>query len=190
MKRVVVSCLLVAVMIAGCGKDKSADQGVTQNTEVVSSTEINAASSEESADKSVISTEVQLVSAEIATSITDPFREEAADKSTSKLVDSIIKNTNVDFELVTQNVEPGYLAGFDSNNKIKGFKKATMFSPASENVPFIGYVFELKEGKDAAEFSSKLSQSANLIWNDGTVADSLIIESVGNKVLFVMYATK
>ena len=189
MKRVVVSCLLVAVMIAGCGKEKSADQDVTQNTEVVISTEINAASSEELVDENVISTEVQLVSAEIATSITDPFREEAADKSTSKLVDSIIKNTNVDFELVTQNVEPGYLVGFN-NSEIKGFKKATMFSPASENVPFIGYVFELKEEKDAAEFSSKLSQSANLIWDDGTVADSLIIESVGNKVLFVMYATK
>lgn len=48
----------------------------------------------------------------------------------------------------------------------------------------------LKKEKDAAEFSSKLSQSANLIWDDGTIADSLIIESVGNKVLFVMYATK
>lgn len=144
---VVVSSLLIAIILTGCGKDKSAVQDVTQNTEVVCSTEINGASSEELADENVISTEVQLVSAEIAASITDPFREEAADKSTSKLVDSIIKNTNVDFELVTQNVEPGYLVGFNSNSKIKGFKKATMFSPASENIPFIGYVFELKKGE-------------------------------------------
>lgn len=86
-------------------------------------------------------------------------------------------------------VEEGYLTGFD-NAEIKGFKEGAMFAPMIGTIPFVGYVFVLADGQDAASFISTLKSSANLRWNICTSADEMIAGNVGNKVFFVMSPLK
>lgn len=84
-------------------------------------------------------------------------------------------------ELVTMDVNPGYLNGFD--DEIKGFSKATMFSPMIGPIPFIGYVFETDE-PDA--LLASLDASANLRWLVCTEADEKVSDISGNLVFFLM----
>lgn len=68
----------------------------------------------------------------------------------------------------------------------EGFESAASFGPAISTIPFIGYVFELKDGIDADTFVKSLEDSADLGWNICTHADEMASGIAGNKVCFVM----
>ena len=61
-----------------------------------------------------------------------------------------------------------------------------MFGPMIGTIPFIGYVFELKDETDVNQFISTLKSNANLRWNICTEADEMVVCSVDKKVFFVM----
>ena len=61
-----------------------------------------------------------------------------------------------------------------------------MFGPMIGSIPFIGYVFELKDETDVNQFISTLKSNADLRWNICTEADEMVVCSVDKKVFFVM----
>ena len=82
-------------------------------------------------------------------------------------------------------VEEGLLTGFD-NYEVKAFSEGVMFAPMIGTIPFVGYVFTVADGVDAATFASELEANCNPRWNICTAAEETVTEVVGNKVFFVM----
>ena len=80
-----------------------------------------------------------------------------------------------------------YLQGFD-NYDFTGLdtEKSAIFMPMIGSIPFIGYIFELSEGQDAASFIKTLQDNANLRWYICVTADQMVAGSAGNKVFFLM----
>ena len=89
------------------------------------------------------------------------------------------------FEAMVMPVEPGLLMGF-GNVEITGFSEAVMFGPAISTIPFLGYVFQLEEGTDGAEFCQTLQEYCDLRWNICTEAEEVIAVQGGNYVFFLM----
>lgn len=117
------------------------------------------------------------------------FKAKASSLSALPLAEALVANpVMADIMAGAMEVEPGFLTGFD-NNEITGFKSGAVFMPMIGTIPFVGYVFELEDGMDAASFISNLKSSANLRWNICTTADEMVSGSVGNKVFFVMCPT-
>ncbi len=118
------------------------------------------------------------------------FKSKAASASGAlSLAEALIKNEIIPFMGGAMEVEQGLLQGFD-NAEIKGFKEGAVFMPMIGTIPFIGYVFTLEDGTDAASFIANLKANANLRWNICTTADEMVAGSVGNKVFFVMCPTE
>lgn len=105
--------------------------------------------------------------------------------SAQALADKLLANEVIKFSGGAMPVEPGMLTGFD-NAEIKGFSEGVMFAPMIGSIPFVGYVFTLDAGTDAAAFVSTLKANANPRWNICTEAEETVVERVGNKVFFVM----
>ncbi len=101
------------------------------------------------------------------------------------LADELLKNEVILFSGATMPVEPGLLSGF-GNAEITGFKEGVMFAPMIGSIAFVGYVFELEEGTDAAAFMSTLETNADPRWNICVEAEETVIEQVDNKVFFLM----
>lgn len=110
--------------------------------------------------------------------------EENADKTPQEIADLVMAHESIEFMPMTMPVEEGYLAGFTMD--ITGFEEAVMFGPMIGTIPFVGYVFELSEDADVEAFEHTLKDSADLRWNICTEADEMIVESVDNKVFFLM----
>ena len=108
-----------------------------------------------------------------------------AEGTAQEIVDAIMQNEILPFEIAKMPVEPGVLMGFD-NAEIKGFDEGVMFAPMMGTIPFVGYVFSLEEGTDVDAFVKTLEDNANLRWNICTEADELVVESEGNNVFFLM----
>ena len=89
------------------------------------------------------------------------------------------------FEAMVMPVEPGLLMGF-GNVEITGFSEAVMFGPSISTIPFLGYVFQLEEGTDGAEFCQTLQEYCDLRWNICTEAEEVIAVQGGNYVFFLM----
>ena len=88
-------------------------------------------------------------------------------------------------------VEEGPLTGFFSfedevPKEITGFAEGAVFAPQISPSTFIGYVFRLEDGADRDAFADMLRENANLAWNVCVAADTIIIETEGNLVLFMM----
>ena len=109
----------------------------------------------------------------------------SSDMSALSIAEALVTSPSISFSGMAMPVEEGLLSGFD-NNEIKGFKSGAMFAPMIGSIPFVGYVFELENGADAASFISNLRKSANLRWNICVEAEEMVTGSKGNKVFFVM----
>lgn len=105
--------------------------------------------------------------------------------SAQDLADKLLANEVIKFSGAAMPVEPGVLTGFD-NAEIKGFSEGVMFAPMIGSIAFVGYVFTLDAGTDAAAFVSNLKANANPRWNICTEAEETVVDTVGNKVFFVM----
>ena len=102
------------------------------------------------------------------------------------IADAIIANKIIPFAGATMTMEAGsYLAGF-GDVTITGYKDCAMFGPVIGTIPFIGYIFELEDGTDSAEFTKTLKDHANLRWNICTAAEETTVATSGNFVFFLM----
>ncbi len=115
------------------------------------------------------------------------FTERAANEAATaqEIADGLMTNPAILFGPVTMPVEQGLLTGF-GNAEITGFKEGVTFAPMIGSIAFVGYVFDLEEGTDAAAFMQTLKDNADPRWNICVEAEETICEQVGNKVFFVM----
>ena len=102
-----------------------------------------------------------------------------------ELARTLVDHPLIRFDGTVAPVEPGFLPGFD-NYEVTGFRAGAMFCPMVGSIPFVGYVFELEDGVDAASFIEGLEKNANLRWMVCVAADQLVAGAQGNRVLFVM----
>ena len=115
------------------------------------------------------------------------FTERAANEAATaqEIADGLMTNPAILFGPVTMPVEQGLLTGF-GNTEITGFKEGVTFAPMIGSIAFVGYVFDLEEGTDAAAFMQTLKDNADPRWNICVEAEETVCEQVGNKVFFVM----
>ncbi len=86
-------------------------------------------------------------------------------------------------------VQEGVLTGFgdyEHEVEIKGFSEGAVFAPQMSPSNFIGYVFRPAEGTDAEAFIAMLRENANLNWGVCVSANTVITETDGDLVLFMM----
>lgn len=100
------------------------------------------------------------------------------------IANNLLANEIIQFEGFAEEVEPGFLPGFDAD--IEGFKKGAVFAPIIGSIPFVGYIFQLESEADVAAFTKNLADHANTNWLVCVRADETVIETVGNTVLFIM----
>lgn len=84
-------------------------------------------------------------------------------------------------------VQEGRLTGFgdfETETQITGFSDGAVFTPQMSPSTFIGYVFRPAEDADA--FIAMLREKANLAWNVCVEANTIITETDGGLVLFMM----
>lgn len=77
------------------------------------------------------------------------------------------------------------MAGFRTS-RIDGIASGAFAAPKINALPFIAYVFRLDGSVGVEEFKSTLCENCDLVWNICTSADTVICESEGDVVLFVM----
>jgi hypothetical protein len=91
----------------------------------------------------------------------------------------------VPFGLGAMEIEAGLLAGFD-NYEVTDFTSGAVFMPMIGSIPFIGYIFELEEAVDVADYVTDLQANGNTRWNICVTADEKLCGAFGNTVFFLM----
>ena len=131
-------------------------------------------------------TAAESTDATVAATFTEAFKAAAAEKdaTTNTIATALSTNSAVAFMPMVQDMEAGYLAGFNAD--ITGFKACTAFVPMIGTIPFVSYVFELEADADKDAFTKTLEENANLRWNICTAAEEMVIETVDNFVFFIM----
>lgn len=124
--------------------------------------------------------------ATVAATFAEAFKAEAAKEgaTTNAVATALSTNSIVAFAPMVQDMEAGYLAGFDAD--ITGFASCTAFVPMIGTIPFVSYVFELAADADADAFVKTLEDNANLRWNICTAAEEMLTVTEGNFVFFIM----
>ena len=122
----------------------------------------------------------------VAATFAAAFKAEAVKEgaTTNAIATALSTNELVAFMPMVQDMEAGYLAGFDAD--ITGFAACTAFMPMIGTIPFVSYVFELAADADADAFITTLKDNANLRWNICTAAEEMVVESKDNTVFFLM----
>ena len=121
----------------------------------------------------------------VANTLMSEFKSIAKSQNAESIANQLIANKIIPFMPAVMPVEEGGLNGF-GDAEITGFKEGAMFGPMIGSIPFIGYVFELKDETDVNQFISTLKSNADLRWNICTEADEMVVCSVDKKVFFVM----
>ncbi len=124
--------------------------------------------------------------ATVAATFVEAFKAEAVKEgaTTNAIATALSTNPIVAFAPMVQDMEAGYLAGFDAD--ITGFASCTAFVPMIGTIPFVSYVFELAADADADAFVKTLEDNANLRWNICTAAEEMLTATEGNFVFFIM----
>lgn len=78
-----------------------------------------------------------------------------------------------------------FFAGFDEY-RITGYKAAAVYMPMIGSIPFIGYVFELEDGVNPADFLKNLTENCNPKWNICVEAEQTVAGAIGDRVFFLM----
>lgn len=111
--------------------------------------------------------------------------EAGEDENLETLAEGLLSNSVCNFMSGYVPVQEGLLQGFD-NFEVKGFEEGVQFGPMMGSIPFIGYLFHLKEGTDADAFVQDLKDNSNQRWQICVAADETVAEVSGNTVFFVM----
>ena len=191
MKKLLVTLLttvLVASMVACGGKDDVNNE--TTETAGVSTETVSTDNTEETETQVTTETTTEAVGLEgtFGEALAEAFKtfaEANPDATSEDVVAALSPIMENYFGPMVMPVEEGLLTGFD-NAEIKGFEEGSTFAPMIGTIPFIGYVFTLPADADSDAFVATLKDNANPRWNICTEADETIIETVGNKVFFVM----
>jgi hypothetical protein len=192
MKKKIVACLLVigmSVSLSACGTNDAAQEN--NNSEVISETESETETESESETEKETGAGESTGADDLGQALYESFAaldEANPDAGATELAEGLLANDFILFSGATMEVEPGYLTGF-GNAEITGFEEGTMFAPMIGSIPFVGYVFCLADEADAESFKAVLADNADPNWNICTQADETVIESIGNKVFFVMCPT-
>lgn len=110
----------------------------------------------------------------------------SADSTTMSLAEGVIANPIIQFFGGAVPMEVGgYLPGLGEGT-ITGYKECTSFGPMMGSIAFIGYVFELEDGVDAAAFEKSLLDNADPRWQICVTADETVVDTNGNFVFFLM----
>ncbi len=122
----------------------------------------------------------------VAATFVEAFKAEAVKEgaTANTIATALSTNETVAFMPMVQDMEAGYLAGFDAD--ITGFAACTAFMPMIGTIPFVSYVFELAADADADAFVTTLKDNANLRWNICTAAEEMLTATEGNFVFFIM----
>lgn len=130
--------------------------------------------------------ETTAANATVAATFVEAFKAEAVKEgaTANTIATALSTNETVAFMPMVQDMEAGYLAGFDAD--ITGFNACTAFMPMIGTIPFVSYVFELAADADADAFVTTLKDNANLRWNICTAAEEMLVETEGNFVFFIM----
>ena len=109
------------------------------------------------------------------------------DATAKELADALVQSTSELFAGMAETIEKEaeYFAGFD-NYRITGYKTAAVYMPMIGSIPFVGYVFELEDGADAATFLKNLTDNCNPKWNICVEAEQTVAGAIGNKAFFLM----
>ena len=203
MKRLLVAMLTVAMaanlVACGCGTTNNNDAQVEQDAVLEEDPTMNqpAAAPEDtqaemptpSVDtESAVEDENAVSGDTVGAMLAEEFHALIAVKpeiSAQEMADAILANPMIQFGGATMEVEPGLLTGF-GNAEITGFSNGVMFAPMIGSIPFVGYVFTLEDGVDAAAFMQALTDSADPRWNVCVEADETVVENADNMVFFVM----
>ncbi len=137
-------------------------------------------------DETTTLEETTAANATVAATFVEAFKAEAAKEgaTANTIATALSTNETVAFMPMVQDMEAGYLAGFDAD--ITGFAACTAFMPMIGTIPFVSYVFELAADADADAFITTLKDNANLRWNICTAAEEMLVETEGNFVFFIM----
>lgn len=121
-----------------------------------------------------------------AATFVEAFKAEAAKEgaTANAIATALSTNGTAPFVPMVQDMEEGYLAGFDAD--ITGFTACTAFAPMIGTIPFVSYVFELAEDADKDAFIKTLEDNHNLRWNICVSAEEMLTATEGNFVFFVM----
>ena len=203
MKRFLVAILSVAIaanlVACGCGTTNNNDAQVEQDAVLEEDPTMNqpAAAPEDtpaemptpSVDaESAVEDENAVSGDTVGAMLAEEFhalKAENPEISAQEMADAILANPMIQFGGATMEVEQGLLTGF-GNAEITGFENGVMFAPMIGSIPFVGYVFTLEDGVDAAAFMQTLTDSANPRWNVCVEADETVVENADNMVFFVM----
>lgn len=158
----------------------------TTNNEETTAADETTAAAEETTVATEETTAAESTDATVAATLAETFKAEAAkkDATTNTIANAFAANAVVAFMPMVQDMEAGYLAGFDAD--ITGFKACTVFAPMIGTIPFVSYVFELEADADKDAFIKTLEDNANLRWNICTAAEEMVVETEGNFVFFIM----
>lgn len=188
MKKRVLAGMLICSMVFGLTACGGKDEGPASESTVESVTESTPESSESSVEVSVEDEKTEDV---VSASVKADFQRivaENEDMTATEVAEKLCENPVLTIGPISMPVEEGLLNGF-GNTEITGFSEGCMFAPMIGAIPFIGYVFELKEDTDPDAFMSLLRENGDLAWNVCTRADEMVVERAGNKILFVMCPT-
>lgn len=155
-------CAALILTLAACGGSDQPSQG----------------------DASVPVVEGDTLSADLANTFL-PMAVAADGTSAEALANEFLTAAELPFDGMVMPVEPGLLMGF-GDVEITGFSEAAMFGPAISTIPFLGYVFQLEEGTDGAEFCQTLQEYCDLRWNICTEAEEVVAVQGGDYVFFLM----
>ena len=113
--------------------------------------------------------------------------EAKADATPEELANALLEKTADLFFGGAMPIEKGteFFTGFD-NYQITGFKSAAVYMPMIGSIPFVGYVFELEDGTDAATFVNSLKENCNPRWNICVTAEQTVVGAIDNRVFFLM----
>lgn len=187
-KKIICSIIMTAILsvgLYGCGDKGSSTttQNVNVTTETVTTEEAEGQDTENTSEASLDNTEAD--SGNVSdTTVGNRYLKvfEATDKTgADEVIDELLSQVQVPYQLVKMDVEEGFLSGFDE--EVRGFSKGVMISPMIGTIPFVGYVFETDDPEGLLSF---LKEKANMAWNICTQADETVSAIKGNLVFFMM----
>lgn len=189
MKRKFMCVLLTAMMLSvvGCGKDTQVSGSSDVVTDSIQETkpsdeDTNQEQDADSSQDTTQSTENNegTTADTLGNQLVAVFNSEVANgSSVEACINALMAASGYDCGNIE--CEEGYLNGF--SDEVKGFSKATMFSPYIGSIPFVGYIFET-ENPEALQ--ATLLELADPCWNICTRAEETVSEINGNYVFFAM----
>ena len=191
MKKLLVTVLttaLVASMVA-CGSKNNVTTETSETPAASTETVETPAVSTETVTTETVVTDGGLTAGDtLGQTLLTVFKDQLAanpEATAQELADAVITNEAILFMGGSMPMEQGLLSGF-GNTEIKGFEEAVAFMPMMGSIPFVGYIFDMPADADLEAFMTTLKENADMRWQICVEAEEMVVETVGDKVFFLM----